>query len=317
MRQLLIISAIFYLAAAFSGCSQFGCCSKRASEMECPTDIRKTHCWCFGEDALFQCPCGPDAAGYGYQPTCWREWSESGAEWSDSGCWPQSGEMVPAGEVMPYSPEENVNPFPDDAPTSRNIPNRPAPIRKQVAQTSGPAVPTSGPGVPTRLPATQLGADEWIKPLAEAGQHFGPPILTHGTESEAQHAQQRLKYQTAAESLAQSKHWPLRTFPDKGAAQSPQAEIAEGNSLQRAPIRLSPRTSEQQWSEPMVGSESPAQTAETTATQVGAYPSTVSVTALPANYETQSAATNATKAAETTDALQRFMSSDALPAAGR
>ena len=56
---------------------------KRASELQCPTDIRKTTNWCAGEDAVFSCPCGPDSEYYGYQPTCWRGWPTGAAEWRE------------------------------------------------------------------------------------------------------------------------------------------------------------------------------------------------------------------------------------------
>jgi hypothetical protein len=86
MRVAGFLSLILFIAAA-SGCN-LCCCGKRASELECPTDIRQTHCWCFGEDAIFHCPCGPDSEFYGYQPTCWRSWPAPGAVWRDMHCPP-------------------------------------------------------------------------------------------------------------------------------------------------------------------------------------------------------------------------------------
>lgn len=58
---------------ASSGCLCRGICTKRDNELCCPTDVRKTHFWCFGEDAFIQGPCGPKEELYGYEPTCWRE----------------------------------------------------------------------------------------------------------------------------------------------------------------------------------------------------------------------------------------------------
>ncbi len=90
------------LPVLLSGCN-LCCCGKRASELSCPTDIRKTQCWCFGEDAVFSCPCGPDEEFYGYQPTCWRNWPASGAQWRDSRCPPPPNQQVPLTPQAPSS----------------------------------------------------------------------------------------------------------------------------------------------------------------------------------------------------------------------
>jgi len=74
------------VALATCGCKSVGIGAKREAEKCCPTDIRKTVPWCAGEDALFQCPCEPDATYYGYKPTCWGIWPSSGAAWRDSHC---------------------------------------------------------------------------------------------------------------------------------------------------------------------------------------------------------------------------------------
>lgn len=65
-----------------SGC-HCSCCGKRASELQCPTDIRQGHAWCFGEDALFHGPCGPKQEFYGHEPTTWRAWPAEADEWRD------------------------------------------------------------------------------------------------------------------------------------------------------------------------------------------------------------------------------------------
>lgn len=74
------------LSAAMSGCHSFGPLVKRDSEENCPTDIRKTVPWCAGEDAIFQCPCGPSEDYYGHKPTCWRTWPGPTTVWRDSYC---------------------------------------------------------------------------------------------------------------------------------------------------------------------------------------------------------------------------------------
>ncbi|HJQ81919.1 MAG TPA: hypothetical protein VJ828_18280, partial [Lacipirellulaceae bacterium] len=92
----LVILALSF--AVVTGC-HVGCCSKRASEKKCPTDVRKTHCWCFGEDALFRYPCGPNRVYYGHKATCWREWPTSGSHWRDVHCGPTMSPGVMQHEV--------------------------------------------------------------------------------------------------------------------------------------------------------------------------------------------------------------------------
>lgn len=68
-----------------AGC-HWGCTVKRESELNCPTDIRKTIPWCAGEDAIFHCPCQTSCVYHGHKPTCWSSWPSSGAQWRDSYC---------------------------------------------------------------------------------------------------------------------------------------------------------------------------------------------------------------------------------------
>lgn len=94
MRGTIAICLLIYLATA-SGCSYYHCMyGKRTSELDCPTDIRKANYWCFGEDAIFQPPCGPSADFYGHEPTDWRSWPVSGAEWRDLKCAPAAAPPV-------------------------------------------------------------------------------------------------------------------------------------------------------------------------------------------------------------------------------
>ena len=80
------ISLMLLAAVVSGGCRNFGYPVKRDAEECCPTDIRQTVPWCAGEDAVFQCPCQPDAAFYGYKPTCWSTWPAPGAAWRDAHC---------------------------------------------------------------------------------------------------------------------------------------------------------------------------------------------------------------------------------------
>ena len=76
---------IILVALALSGC-RHGVLGKRRSELCCPTDVRKLHRWPYGEDAIFNGPCGTDHDFYGQKPTCWRDWPTSGADWRDGTC---------------------------------------------------------------------------------------------------------------------------------------------------------------------------------------------------------------------------------------
>jgi len=95
LRTIILFSSIIPLA----GCSQFGCLTKKESECNCPTDIRQMVPWCAGEDAIFQCPCGPDREFYGHKPTCWGAWPAPAAQWRDAYCGPPQQEGVYGGEV--------------------------------------------------------------------------------------------------------------------------------------------------------------------------------------------------------------------------
>jgi len=130
MRHLAKLSLVVCLAAA-SGCN-ICCWGKRATELESPTDIRKSHFWCLGEDAVFAQPMGPSREDYGLKPTCWREWPADGARCLEDGCCPPStvpmnGNVPPNQEWEPRMPgriDQGENPFRDDtkslpAPTNR------------------------------------------------------------------------------------------------------------------------------------------------------------------------------------------------------
>ena len=104
------------------GCHRYGMLVKRESELNCPTDIRKTVPWCAGEDAIFRCPCGPSSNFYGHKPTCWRNWPLPGAKWRDAYCPPlepenpecqeyeyEYREAAPL-EILPDAPSAPIEP---------------------------------------------------------------------------------------------------------------------------------------------------------------------------------------------------------------
>jgi hypothetical protein len=154
--------------ATVSGC-HVGCCSKRASEKKCPTDVRKMHCWCWGEDALFRYPCGPNRVYYGHKATCWREWPSSGSEWRDAHCGPpMMHEQVPYDpQVMP--PLETTAPAP--GPAAGEIPN---PFRGDEGQaplppqTQLPAYINPGDAEPSAVPPTYADYQPAVPPVADA-----------------------------------------------------------------------------------------------------------------------------------------------------
>jgi len=135
--------------ALSSGCFCHGICTKRASEERCPTDIRKTHYWCFGEDAIMHCPCGPKEERYGYERTDWREWpSECGDEIVD---------VVPVTKIHQperLPPQTNrqaptsaaTDPFANELPAPP--PARPSPAKPAVTMPPAVIVPqTQHPGL--------------------------------------------------------------------------------------------------------------------------------------------------------------------------
>ena len=178
MRQIWILSLVLCLAAV-SGCHHCGCCSKRASEMNCPTDIRRAHCWCFGEDALFHCPCGPNEEYYGHQATCWREWPTGAEQWRNAYCPPPMGSRMPFQEEMWYSPAgEDAAVRPGPEPANPPINDATMPNRQQFPETtpgmmddgrqpmpSHPAVERGYTGLPQQVP-------EWQGQPARRTQHL-------------------------------------------------------------------------------------------------------------------------------------------------
>lgn len=133
MTRLIVLSLLICLTT-LSGC-RVCCWGKRASEKRCPTDIRKTHFWCFGEDALFDYPCGPSGGFHGHKPTCWREWPAPGTEWRDIYC----GPVIEGATIQEYVPP---------APTVDS--DLPTPAAK-------PAVPLDTPPTPSGVaPATPI-----------------------------------------------------------------------------------------------------------------------------------------------------------------
>ena len=143
MRHIGLINLVLCLALS-SGC-HVSFCSKRVSEKNCPTDIRKTHCWCFGEDALFRYPCGPSPEFYGHQATCWREWPTSGSHWRDIHCGPALPPAMVPPETAESAPEAELpNPFSGEATVSDQQPESEQPV---FLDDNGPP-PQESPGAP-------------------------------------------------------------------------------------------------------------------------------------------------------------------------
>jgi hypothetical protein len=153
MRHHVGILGLILGLAATCGC-QLCCCGKRDMELESPTDIRQSHFWCLGEDAIFAYPCGPSPVDYGLKPTCWREWPAGGARCHEPCDGPTHGSAMPLGPPRQWIehwqppdapiPYDHENPFRDD---SEPIP---APV-DQGAQTSRRAN-LRGPQAERRIP---------------------------------------------------------------------------------------------------------------------------------------------------------------------
>jgi hypothetical protein len=251
MRLIGFVNVILCAALA-SGC-HVSCCSKRVSEKKCPTDIRKTHCWCFGEDALFRYPCGPNRVFYGHKATCWREWPTSGSQWRDMHCGPPVSEVMPQdGQVLPLPGaelgppgNEPPNPFRDEAqqasppaavqiptPSERSAPESnefPAtPNRDSGIQPDGGAVPEAAPAQPMpELPMSDID----LQPMAN--RDSGPQLEFQSwpTFVEAGKAPaQRNQLTPEMNSLPAAVEKPMPTVivdssPTRAAASLPVAEI--------------------------------------------------------------------------------------------
>lgn len=129
------LTTLILMAASFavsSGCI-CGAFTKRDNELCCPTDVRKTHYWCFGEDAIIHGPCGPKPELYGYEPTCWREFPSVPPCYC-TGCDGLPASAMPLNQVPPIFPTEQLPP----APNQQN------------------ANPFNGNMNPVHLPATSL-----------------------------------------------------------------------------------------------------------------------------------------------------------------
>ncbi len=143
--------------ALLTGCQDYGMLVKRESELNCPTDIRKTVPWCAGEDAVFCCPCGPNEQFHGHKPTCWRPWQSSGAEWRDLHCEPIDS---PCEIEISGSParEQAAQPVEVLTPTEP-APGMPLPDRREQEQFPSEIPPTGDNELlpePERAPLQQL-----------------------------------------------------------------------------------------------------------------------------------------------------------------
>jgi hypothetical protein len=171
MRQVGTISLIVCLAAT-SGCN-ICCWGKRATELTGPTDIRQSHYWCLGEDAVFAQPMGPSRNDYGLKPTCWREWPADGARCSDDSCGPipvpdaHLNGTAPTPEweqTAPAELEPEHNPFLDDAELLPAPASTGAQLRRPVPN---PSLQTRRPksnnlNTPINAPPTQSVEDSII-----------------------------------------------------------------------------------------------------------------------------------------------------------
>ena len=130
-----------------------GCCTwYRQAEQTCPTDARRIYPACAGEEAVRQCPCGPDTMFYGHKPTCWGDWPQGWKQYQEDLCGPS---------CLSCDPSMSVQPVPAAAP--RMAPSEPV------------EVPKSSPG-PKPAPSLPTPSDAAGSPTTSAGdqlQTFG------------------------------------------------------------------------------------------------------------------------------------------------
>ena len=124
---------IIALAAMMCNGCYFGPYMKRTSELNCPTDIRRTIPLSIGEDAVFRCPCRPACDFYGHKPTCWSDWPTPGTVWRDACCGPMHSGLRNDGEYVLSAPETvtPVEAHPNGDPTlegaEASLPDLPPP----------------------------------------------------------------------------------------------------------------------------------------------------------------------------------------------
>lgn len=159
-RTRLVVSKLSLLLCTMllsaSGC-HWGPLAIRDQELCCPTDIRKRHCWLWGEDAVFRRPCGVTQAYHGHKPTCWRPWQAPTTVWRDEHCGPPAalatvGGPLPASHPVTFTPVEELPPT--ETPVLAPPPSTPAPA-------NGGQDPPPESRVVEPLPAVPAGVDEF------------------------------------------------------------------------------------------------------------------------------------------------------------
>ncbi|MEQ8848755.1 hypothetical protein [Botrimarina sp.] len=183
------------------GC-RHGAFTVREQELCCPTDVRQKHCWCWGEDSIFDTPCAVDEAYHGHKPTCWREWDAPAAVWRDEFCGvracqagivhegPVGGTIVPGSEVIsdqptllppessPAAPSAEAVASPPPAEPSRRLDSAPAP---EPAPDDRPAPETRpAPAQPDRIDTIELPE----LPAAPQSRRGGAPAYGLPTDAE-------------------------------------------------------------------------------------------------------------------------------------
>jgi hypothetical protein len=138
--------------AASSGCLCRGMCTKRENEKCCPTDIRKTHYWCFGEDSILHGPCGPKEELYGYERTEWREWPDC-----HNMIGTQSNQPV---EVVNPPKENGRGPSPEELPRKASGAETTPPFQDDPLPTEQPSVSKPSAKMEPAKKSSQFSAAE-------------------------------------------------------------------------------------------------------------------------------------------------------------
>ena len=190
MRLASILILIICLTTA-SGC-QISCFGKRNTEFKSPTDIRQSHPWCLGEDAIFEYPCGPSREDYGLKPTCWREWPAGGARCNENCYGPPTEPTIPfdAGQqpleewVQPGTPDiqNSENPFRDDAEPLPAPGGQGARMRRPV-ETVRPQIERPMPAMP------RAGFASAVPNSTDSRRAISVPVVLPATPHDQQYAQ--------------------------------------------------------------------------------------------------------------------------------